>query len=62
MELAAKLGVDYLPLWDPALLGVYRRQQELAWTEHLVERIENELEAAGMLGRPGRARRCPSST
>ncbi len=36
------------------MLGIYRRQQELAWTEHLVERIENELEAAGMLERPER--------
>jgi adenylate cyclase len=54
MELAAQLGGDFLPLGDPALLGIYRRQQELAWTEHLLERIENELEAAGMLGRPER--------
>ena len=54
MELAAQLGGDFLPLGDPALLGIYRRQQELAWTAHLVERIENELEAAGMLGRPER--------
>jgi adenylate cyclase len=54
MELAAQLGGDFLPLGDPALLGIYRRQQELSWTEHLVERIESELEAAGMLGRPGR--------
>jgi adenylate cyclase len=54
MELAAQLGDDFLPLGDPALLGIYRRQQELAWTEHLVERIESELEAAGMLGRPER--------
>ena len=54
MELAAQLGGDFLPLGDSALLGIYRRQQELAWTEHLVERIENELEAAGMLGRPER--------
>jgi adenylate cyclase len=54
MELAAELGGDFLPLGDPALLGIYRRQQELAWTEHLVERIESELEAAGVLGRPER--------
>jgi adenylate cyclase len=54
MELAAQLGGDFLPLGDPALLGIYRRQQELSWTEHLVERIENELEAAGVLGRPER--------
>ena len=54
MELAAQLGGDFLPLGDPALLGIYRRQQELAWVEHLVERIESELEAADMLGRPER--------
>jgi class 3 adenylate cyclase len=54
MELAAQLGGDFLPLGDPALLGIYRRHQELSWTEHLIERIENELEAAGMLGRPER--------
>jgi len=54
MEQAAQLSVDFLPLADPALLAIYHRQQELLWTEGLVERIENELEAAGMLGRPGR--------
>jgi class 3 adenylate cyclase len=54
MEVAAQLGVDVLPLMDPALLAVYRRQQELSWTEQLVEHIEGELEAAGVLGRPGR--------
>jgi adenylate cyclase len=54
MERAAQLGVDFLPLGDPVLLAIYRRQQELVWTEGLVERIENELEAAGMLGRLGR--------
>jgi class 3 adenylate cyclase len=54
MERAAQLGVDFLPLVDPALLAIYRRQQELLWTEGLVERIEDELEAAGVLGRPGR--------
>jgi len=54
MELAAQLGVDFLPVVDPALLAIYRRQQELLWTEGLVERIENELERAGALGRPGR--------
>jgi len=54
MELAARLSVDFLPLVDPMLLAIYRRQQELVWTEGLVERIEDELEAAGVLGRPGR--------
>jgi adenylate cyclase len=54
MERAAQLSVDFLPLVDPALLAVYHRQQELLWTEGLVERIETELERAGVLGRPGR--------
>jgi adenylate cyclase len=54
MERAAQLGGDFTALVDPALLAIYRRQQELAWTEGLVERIENELEAAGALDRPGR--------
>jgi adenylate cyclase len=54
MELAAQLSIEFLPLADPALLAIYRRQQELLWTEGLVERIEDELEAAGALGRPGR--------
>src|SRR6266545_4195212 len=50
MELASQ----FLPLVDPALLGIYRRQQEVVWTQDLVEDIENELERAGVLGRPGR--------
>jgi adenylate cyclase len=54
MERAAELSLGFLPLADPALLAIYRRQQELLWTEGLVERIEDELEAAGTLGRPGR--------
>jgi adenylate cyclase len=53
-ERAARLSIDFLPLVDTALLAAYRRQQELAWTEDLVERIEGELEEAGALGRPGR--------
>jgi adenylate cyclase len=54
MERAAQLSIGFLPLGDPALLAMYHRQEELLWTEGLVERIENELEAAGALGRPGR--------
>jgi adenylate cyclase len=54
MERAAQLSIDFLPLTDPALLAIYHRQQELVWTEGLVERIEHELERAGVLGRPGR--------
>jgi adenylate cyclase len=55
MTRAAQLGVAFEPLADPMLLAIYHRQQELAWTEGLVERIEGELEAAGVPGRrPGR--------
>jgi adenylate cyclase len=54
MELASQLATDFLPLVDRALMGIYRRQQELVWTEDLVEDIENELERAGVLGRPER--------
>jgi adenylate cyclase len=54
MEGAAVRSVEFLPLVDPALLAIYRRQQELVWTEDLVEGIEHELEAAGELGRPQR--------
>jgi len=54
MERAAQLSIDFLPLVDPALLAMYHRQEELLWTEGLVERIEHELQQAGMLGRAGR--------
>ncbi len=54
MERAAQLSVDFLPPVDPALLAIHHRQQELLWTEGLIERIDNELEAAGVLGRPAR--------
>jgi adenylate cyclase len=56
IERAAQRAADLDPttVLDRALLGAYRRQQELAWVEQLVEDIESELEAAGVLGRPGR--------
>ncbi len=54
MELAAQLATEFLPLADRALMGIYRRQQEVVWTEDLVEDIENELDRAGVLGRPER--------
>jgi adenylate cyclase len=54
MELASQLVTEFLPLVDRALMGIYRRQQEVVWTEELVEDIENELERAGVLGRPER--------
>jgi adenylate cyclase len=54
MALASQLSAEFLPLVDQGLLAVYRRQQELVWTEGLVERIEDELEQAGGVARPGR--------
>jgi len=54
MELASQLAGDFLPLVDQALMGIYRRQQELVWTEDMVEDIETELERAGVLRRPER--------
>jgi adenylate cyclase len=54
MELASQLATDFLPLVDRAFMGIYRRQQEVVWTEDLVEDIENELDRAGVLGRPER--------
>jgi adenylate cyclase len=46
--------LNIAPLIDRALMAAYRRQQELAWIEQMVEEIETELEQAGGLGRPGR--------
>jgi adenylate cyclase len=54
MEQAAQLSGDFTALVDRVLMACYRRQQELAWTEHLVEHVEDELEGAGVLGRPER--------
>jgi adenylate cyclase len=53
IERAAQLATDLnvTPLVDRALLAAYRRQQELAWVEQLVEDIETALEATGGLGR-----------
>ena len=55
-ERASQLVADlnFTSLYDRALLAAYRRQQELAWTEQLVEDIEAALEETGALGRPER--------
>jgi adenylate cyclase len=55
-EQASQLSGDLnvAPLIDRALMAAYRRQQELAWIEQMVEEIETALEQAGGLGRPGR--------
>jgi len=55
-EQASQLSGDLnvAPLIDRALMAAYRRQQELAWIEQMVEEIETALEQAGGLGRPER--------
>jgi adenylate cyclase len=54
MEMASDLAGDFIPLVDRALMAIFRRQQELVWTEHQVLNIEAALEDAGALGRPER--------
>jgi adenylate cyclase len=56
IERAAQRAGDlnFTPVLDRALLAAYRRQQELAWVEQLVEDIEAALEDTGVLGRPER--------
>jgi adenylate cyclase len=54
MELASELAGQFLPLVDRALMGIYRRQQELVWTDHSVLNIEAALEEAGAIARPER--------
>ena len=54
MELASELAAEFLPLVDQALMGIYRRQQELIWVEHQVLNVEAALEEAGAIARPER--------
>jgi adenylate cyclase len=48
MELASELAAEFLPLVDQALMGIYRRQQELVWTDHQV--LVTESVAAAVPG------------
>ena len=54
MERASEIATHFIPLADRALMAVYRRQQELIWTEHQVLNIEAALEEAGAIARPER--------
>jgi class 3 adenylate cyclase len=54
MERASAMAGEFNPLVDRAIIAMLRRQQELQWTEHLVEHIEDDLERSGRLGRPER--------
>jgi adenylate cyclase len=53
MELAEEVTEEVTELLEGALIAVYRRQQELTWTEHQIEHIEQALEAAGVRLPPG---------
>jgi hypothetical protein len=48
MELASELAAPFMPLVDRALMGIYRRQQELVWTDHQV--LVTESVAAAVPG------------
>jgi class 3 adenylate cyclase len=48
MEMASKVGVEFMPLLDRAVFAAYRRQQELVWTEHQVEHVEQAVGSAGI--------------
>jgi adenylate cyclase len=54
MELATERSEGFTELLDEALKAVYRRQQQLTWTEHQIEHIEQALEASGVRLPPGR--------
>ena len=53
MEMAAEMGVGLMPLLDEVVMAAYRRQQELVWTEHQIEHIEQALESVGISLPPG---------
>lgn len=58
----ADLGSQKTPLIDQALLAVYHRQQEHAWSQVFVEHVERALEPAGLHSRLDRPRPCASWT
>jgi adenylate cyclase len=51
MEAQADLGSRMAPLIEQALLAIYHRQQEHAWTKNSVEEFEGALERAGLHNR-----------
>lgn len=48
MERASQIGNQLVPFLDRALIAIYRRQQEHAWTGDIIEHIESALEEAGL--------------
>jgi adenylate cyclase len=53
MELASEASEGFTELLDETLIAAYRRQQELTWTEHQIEHIEQALEDSGVQLPPG---------
>jgi len=48
LELASSLSPALTGMLDGAIMAAYRRQQELTWTEHQIEHVEQALEDAGV--------------
>jgi adenylate cyclase len=48
MELASSLSPALTEMLDDAVHAAYRRQQELTWTEHQIEHVEQALEDGGV--------------
>jgi adenylate cyclase len=51
LEAQADAGSKMTPLLEHALLGIYRMQQEHAWSKSAVEDVESALEKAGLHSR-----------
>jgi adenylate cyclase len=51
LDAQAHAGSQMTPLLERALLGIYRVQQEHAWSKSAVEDVENALEKAGLHSR-----------
>ena len=53
MDRAGKMTAPLIAMLGEAVMATYRRQQELAWTEHQIEHVEQALEDAGVSLPPG---------
>jgi class 3 adenylate cyclase len=53
MDRAGRMTAPLVVLLAEALMATYRRQQELSWTEHQIEHVEQALEDAGVPLPPG---------
>ena len=53
IDRAAKRTTPMIDLLDESVVAAYRRQQEVVWTEHQIEHVEQALEEAGVSLPPG---------